>query len=630
MSEPVVVQPRNRVTINPATKAAGRASMPLAEVPVGDGSRRLGDLGDLTLHRQADNQRPVVCEVVFLQSVYKKVVDHLKQETKREHGGFLLGYESAIGDAKTPAVVIVDALAAKFTEGSPVQLTFTTDTWRDLDDEISKRYGDGDRVPQRVGWYHSHPNIRIFLSHWDLDVCRTYERRKYPVALVVDPIKDRGGFFIGGAKGYDAHAPQGFYEVHDLEKDSVVTWNNVTAAAGILKPELDKASGRNENEKPLTINHETPKRRRGAVLRQAGIGLMVVAMVAAVGYLFGRVQTEQSEIEALTKEVAGLRSNAIAATSWEMTIQPGERDLAPSEQVEFKLETKGVEGGATWTIDPKTAGRISASGVYKAPPKITEPTMVTVKASSVTDASKFAIAQVRLVPPAKPAVSVSLKPAEVQLGASGSYSFHAEISGTDEERGAGVKWTIDPPNRGKIVKNGVYVAPALIQSNATVVVSATSIADPSKSARATITLVKSATSAGGGSTTTPHGMQGSDGDGKTAGSSQVTDVAITAPAVAVPAGPTLEVTAEKTTFSEGESARFSASSGGAEVSEVTWSLEPNDAGSISPDGQYTAPGQIQPEGASVTVIAKSKDAAKTGKRVITLKPRAQAASNPTL
>lgn len=621
MSEPVVVQPRNRVRINPAARSMGRESIPLAEVTVGDGSHKLGDLGNPTLHRYTDNPRPVACEVVLLQSVYRKVVDHLKEETTREHGGFLLGYESVIGDTKTPAVVITDAVAAKFTEGSPVQLIFTTDTWRDLDDEISKRYGDGDRIPQRVGWYHSHPNIRIFLSHWDLDVCRTYERRQYPVALVVDPIRERGGFFIGGAKGYEAHAPQGFYEAHDLAKDSIVNWNNVTTSGGIVSPGVEKANRRNENEKPLTIHHVTEKQRRAAEFRRIGVGLIMLAMMAAIGYLFGLVETQQSEIEQLRKDVANPRPTLPAATAWEMTIQPGERDVGPSEQVEFKVEKKGVDDGTSWTINPKNAGSISPSGVYKAPAKIAEPTTVTVKVSSVTDATKFAIAQVRLVPPAKAAVSVSLKPPEVQLEAFKSYRFQANVNGTERVRRAGVKWTIDPPNRGKIGKDGVYVSPAVVQANTSVVVSATSVADPSKSAQATVTLLKSGTSVGEVDTTTSHGPEDGARDRKAA------DIASSAATSSVS---TLEVTGEKSTFYEGESARFKATSGGAEEEDVSWSLDPNDAGSIASDGQYTAPARIQPEGASVTVIAKSKDAAKTGKKVITLKPRAQAASNPTL
>jgi len=91
--------------------------------------------------------------------------------------------------------------------------------------------------------------------------------------------------------------------------------------------------------------------------------------------------------------------------------------------------------------------------------------------------------------------------------------------------------------------------------------------------------------------------------------------------------PTLEVTSDKATLSEGESARFSATFGGAEA-DVIWSLEPSGVGRLSTDGQYTAPEQLQPEGVTVTIIARSKDASRTAKKVINLKPRTAAASNP--
>ena len=635
MNEPLVVQPRNRIKINAAAKTATPELIPLAEIPVGDGSRRIGDLGNLTLHRPSANAGNVVCEVVLLQSVYKKVVDHLSQETTREHGGFLLGYETTMGEAKKPAVLIVDAVAAKFTQGSPVQLTFTTDTWRDLDDEISKRYGEGDRVPQRVGWYHSHPNIRIFLSHWDLDVCRTYERRQYPVALVVDPIQDRGGFFIGGGKGYDPHSAQGFYEAHDLGKDSIVTWNNMTGQVG-GGVRLAPARGvRNENEAPLTIYHVTAEQRRVALLRRVMSGVIGVMMVAAIGYLLVVARLQQREIDVLQEETAGLRRLALRAPSapsptWEMTVVPPVSDLAPSQQIAFQADRKGFDDPVTWTIDPKNVGSISPSGVYKAPATIAKPSTVTVKASSVTDATKFASAQVRLLPPVKPEVAIDLTPVKIQLAALKSYRFQAKISGTWQDRKAGVRWTISPPDRGKIGKDGLYVAPPTFPADASVVVSAISVTDPAKSAQATITLVKTASIAGGSTnaqTQNKADAQSNDKNTEAIPSPSGSLPASTASA-ATPSLPTLEVTSDKATLSEGESAKFIATSGGA-AAEVTWSAEPSGVGSLSEDGQYTAPGQIQPEGATVTIIARTKDATRAGKKVINLRPRTTTASSPT-
>src|SRR5215469_10684028 len=215
----MVEDTKRRIKILPSAEGSS-ATVPLSQILIkGGGPGQQGSLGELTLyHCEGESERNKRCEIIFPQSEYLKVVQHLSEDTTREHGGFLLGYESCMDDSGAPVIVITEAVPAKFTEGTPVRLTFTTDTWRHLDDEIAEMYRESKSVPQRVGWYHSHPSIPIFLSQSDLDVCTTFERRNYPIALVVDPVKERGGFFVGGGEGYHPHSPQGFYEAQNSQK----------------------------------------------------------------------------------------------------------------------------------------------------------------------------------------------------------------------------------------------------------------------------------------------------------------------------------------------------------------------------------------------------------------------------
>ena len=46
-----------------------------------------------------------------------------------------------------------------------------------------------------VGWYHTHPNIGIFLSSTDITTCMMYYRKPYQIAIVIDPIRDHRGVF---------------------------------------------------------------------------------------------------------------------------------------------------------------------------------------------------------------------------------------------------------------------------------------------------------------------------------------------------------------------------------------------------------------------------------------------------
>jgi len=271
---------KNRIRILAA--AASSAALPLSEISAnGAGLGLEASLRELSQYRcGSEGEQNKRCEIILPQSVYRAVVDHLSQDTNREHGGFLLGYETTLGDAGAPVLVITEAIAAKFTEGTPVKLVFTTDSWRSLDDEIAAKYRNAAHVPQRVGWYHSHPNISIFLSHWDLDVCTTFDRRKYPVALVVDPVRKQGGFFVGGSQGYLPHSPQDFYEVHNMQKEPMVEWVNVTRAnKPITKPESESAA------KAVPIARDTPEQRRAARARELASALAIAIMAAGIAYL---------------------------------------------------------------------------------------------------------------------------------------------------------------------------------------------------------------------------------------------------------------------------------------------------------------------------------------------------------
>jgi len=179
----------------------------------------------LRLHRCIDESNtPTDCDVILYQSAYQQIMKHLEADTTREHGGLLLGYICRSGSGSPPAISIMTSLPAPHTSGTRTSLTFTEETWvsfqKDID-ELERRNVN----LQRLGWYHSHPGIAVFLSHWDLDVCTNFHSRHH-VALVVDPIKCRGAFFPRGENGYRPHEPRGFWEYPDVEPDSLVRWTN--------------------------------------------------------------------------------------------------------------------------------------------------------------------------------------------------------------------------------------------------------------------------------------------------------------------------------------------------------------------------------------------------------------------
>ncbi|MBI1754598.1 MAG: Ig-like domain-containing protein [Acidobacteria bacterium] len=158
----------------------------------------------------------------------------------------------------------------------------------------------------------------------------------------------------------------------------------------------------------------------------------------------------------------------------EVSVTPALAVLKPGGTRQFSAAK--VAGAAnktvTWTVLQPEGGTISASGLYTAP---AAPGTYTVLATSVADPRFFSSAEVRVT--ADGEVEVSLTPEDAELKKGGSRTFVATVSGTDN---TAVTWSCDA---GTVDANGNYTAPATF---GTFTVKATSVADPTVSATATI------------------------------------------------------------------------------------------------------------------------------------------------
>src|SRR5262245_49487182 len=120
--------------------------------------------------------------VVFWQSAYEDVIRHLSSDTSRELGGLLLGTY----DANRNVSRIEEIIPATRFHSTRTSLTFEQECWAEFD-RIQDKLRESGSMYDRMGWYHSHPGLGIFLSSYDLDVCTNF-RLPHQVALVVDPI----------------------------------------------------------------------------------------------------------------------------------------------------------------------------------------------------------------------------------------------------------------------------------------------------------------------------------------------------------------------------------------------------------------------------------------------------------
>lgn len=113
----------------------------------------------------------------------------------REVAGILLG----TCDSEAQQIRVSHIAVARDEDSSPVHFKFTYSVWDDLIDqmeEMSQRAGEPLLL---LGWYHTHPNMAVFLSRYDLRTHRDFHR-PYQFALVLAPrvgtAETSVGFFV--------------------------------------------------------------------------------------------------------------------------------------------------------------------------------------------------------------------------------------------------------------------------------------------------------------------------------------------------------------------------------------------------------------------------------------------------
>ena len=197
----------------------------------------------------------------------------------------------------------------------------------------------------------------------------------------------------------------------------------------------------------------------------------------------------------VTSNNATLTVNAPPVT---VTLNP----LNPTIAVEVAQQFVGTVTGSsnttvTWAVSGAgcteflACGTISFSGLYIPPSSVPSPGTVTVTATSVADPTKSASASVAIV--AALAVCLSISPTSVSVPTSGTQLFTANVTGTSN---TAVAWSLSGvgcsgSSCGTIsttASSAFYSAPTVPPSPPIVVVNATSVADPTKSVSAQLTI----------------------------------------------------------------------------------------------------------------------------------------------
>lgn len=170
-----------------------------------------------------DSAKPLV-SVFVTSAAFTQFTEHSRIDLENEVGGGLVGSRHVDARTEEQFVLIEGVIPARFTRQGTTYLTFTQDTLVAMNDELEECFPER----QLVGWYHTHPRMGVFLSHFDLWLHDHFFPEPWQVALVIEPHSEIGGFFIRQKEGnIDAQRYFGFFEILTEDGMSVVAWSNM-------------------------------------------------------------------------------------------------------------------------------------------------------------------------------------------------------------------------------------------------------------------------------------------------------------------------------------------------------------------------------------------------------------------
>jgi sugar lactone lactonase YvrE len=178
-----------------------------------------------------------------------------------------------------------------------------------------------------------------------------------------------------------------------------------------------------------------------------------------------------------------------------ITVGSSTPSISPGATHQFTANvTNAKNTSVTWSLSgigctDSGCGTITPQGLYTAPSAVANPLSVTVTAISVADNTKSA--SVTVTVPSSTIFVQPVTPASARVLVNRTRQFTAKVTGTTD---TAVIWSISGQGCrtntacGKVDSSGLYTAPPIVPSPSTFRITATSLADPSKTASATVTV----------------------------------------------------------------------------------------------------------------------------------------------
>lgn len=145
------------------------------------------------LRRPLGHDTKAAVDILINEPAFRDAQAHALSSLDREVAGVLVGPQPEKQPDGRYVVHVTDTIIARHTRMQGASVTYTPESWRYVTDKLNERYPNEEAVI--VGWYHTHPGFGIFLSGMDLFIHKHFFTQSWHVALVLDPLTRRSGFF---------------------------------------------------------------------------------------------------------------------------------------------------------------------------------------------------------------------------------------------------------------------------------------------------------------------------------------------------------------------------------------------------------------------------------------------------
>jgi hypothetical protein len=208
----------------------------------------------------------------------------------------------------------------------------------------------------------------------------------------------------------------------------------------------------------------------------------------------GQITGSNFEVVDVAPLMVDPNSGQASQSTISVSVSPASATVVVNTNKQFSATVNNsMIQSVTWGVNGTVGGNssvgyVSSTGLYTAPPAVPSPATVSVQATSTVSTSATGSAAVTVTPVAQTTVTVS--PTSATVRTRRTQQFSATVQNASSQA---VTWSVNGVTGGNstvgtISTTGLYTAPGSVPSPSTVTVTAVSVAVPTASKNATVTI----------------------------------------------------------------------------------------------------------------------------------------------